>query len=78
MLGRRKKKMDRKYPFLPTPEVFPPEPADPPREGWWNDPFEQTMVAQRYHDGMRWTQYVCVRTARQWTEVFEESPPPSS
>ena len=78
MWGQRKRKMDRTYPFLPKPEVFPTKPGDPPTEGWWIDPYEPIMVGQRYHDGTRWTQYICVRTARQWTDVFESPPPVGS
>ena len=76
MFGRQKKRrMDRTYRFLPETETYPMKPPDPPTEGWWKDPFDPEVVAQRYHDGTRWTQYVAGRTARQWTSVFESPPP---
>ena len=80
MFGRQKKpkkpRMDRTYPFLPEIETYPMKAPDPPTQGWWNDPFEPTILeSQRYHDGARWTQYVAVRSARRWSSVFEQSLP---
>ena len=78
MFGRQKKpkkpRMDRTYPFLPETETYPMKAPDPPAEGWWTDPFHP-QVAQRYHDGTGWTQYVATRLAREWTSVYESPPP---
>ena len=80
MFGRQKKpkgpRMDHTYPFLPRTQTYPMKAPDPPTEGWWSDPFDPTsLVSQRYHDGVRWTQYVAVRSARMWSSVFEQPPP---
>ncbi len=79
MFGRRKKPkergMDSTYRFLPRIQTYPMSAPDPPTEGWWTDPFERTaLLSQRYHDGTRWTQYVAVRSARHWSNVFEQPP----
>ena len=79
MFGRQKKpkkpRMDSTFPFLPRIQTYPMKAPDPPLEGWWSDPFEPTALeSQRYHDGAQWTQYVAVRSARQWSNVFEQAP----
>src|SRR5207253_10029981 len=70
------------YSFLPAPKAVPLDPPDPPTEGWWNDPVPppgpKKVVAQRYHDGTRWTPYVSVRSSRRWTDVLEVPVPESS
>jgi len=60
------------YSFLPAPEVLPSYPPDPPTVGWWKDPLSSNEVAQRYYDGTTWTPYVRVRTAKSWTQIFDD------
>lgn len=60
------------YEFLPEHPYFPDDPPDPPTAGWWRDPFR--VSSQRYHDGIRWTQY-CFRQT-QSGGFIHESPVP--
>ena len=67
------------YEFLPPFESSPSDPPNPPTAGWWRDPVPppgpKKVIAQRYHDGTRWTPYVTVRTPRRWTQIFETTLP---
>ena len=60
------------YSFLPAPKSVPLDAPNPPSAGWWNDPLSSDEIAQRYHDGNRWTEYVCIRTPQRWTDVFPD------
>ena len=60
------------YSFLPASDALPDDPPDPPTAGWWKDPLSSNEVTQRYFDGTVWTPYVCVRTAKSWTEIFPD------
>ena len=44
------------YDFLPESSFIRFDPPDPIVSGWWEDPFS-SFGQQRYHDGVRWTQY---------------------
>ena len=61
------------YSFLPASDPLPDDPPDPPTAGWWKDPLSSNDVTQRYFDGTTWTPYVCVRTAKRWTEIFADA-----
>ena len=43
------------YDFLPDAGFIAWDAPDPVVAGWWRDPFGR--YGQRYHDGVRWTQY---------------------
>jgi hypothetical protein len=70
--GRPQPMAPEPYSFLPAPKSVPIDPPDPPSEGWWNDPLSSDGIAQRYHDGDRWTEYVCIRAPQRWTDVFPD------
>jgi len=72
-------KSDERYSSLPKPKSYPTDAPSPPTKGWWIDPFPRKGgFAQRYHDGLRWTQYTSLRTMRNWSEIVEIAPPEST
>jgi hypothetical protein len=58
------------YDFMPRPPTYPFDAPDPVVAGWWKEPFAPRF-GQRYHDGVRWTQYHFHRTPRGPSSLFE-------
>lgn len=64
---------DSKYALLPPPAPIPLYPPEPTTKGWWTDPYRPGPdpanpakpapgpLCQRFHDGERWTPYICYR-----------------
>jgi hypothetical protein len=57
------------YDFLPHASFIEFDPPDPVVAGWWRDPFGG--FGQRYHDGVRWTQYYYHQPPRGAASRFE-------
>jgi hypothetical protein len=46
--------------WLPKPPGMRFPPPVPVEEGWWEDPAHIDDLALRYHDGTKWTEFVCL------------------
>lgn len=60
---------------LPTPTGLRLPLPSPRRAGWWKDPAKSHSMAVRYHDGTRWTEFVC-NAARTIVTPIERIPLP--
>ena len=64
---------DARFAFLPVPARIPLYPPERPTKGWWTDPYRPGPdpakpdrpapgpLCQLFHDGERWTPYICYR-----------------